>query len=96
MIKLRSAIHCKTVKLNGDYMEKYISREEFERTIEEISKSMFTIDVCIEVLAEHYCLANKKEFENLCNDVAERRIELQKRIKARQMNELEKYSKKEE
>lgn len=77
-------------------MEEYITKEEFESFIQDVSKMFFAMDVSIEVLAEHYCMVDKKEFEELCNKTAKWRIELDNKSKVKNMNKIENYPKKEE
>lgn len=77
-------------------MDEYVTKEEFESFVRNVSRTLFGIDVSIEVIAEHYCMVDKKEFEELCNKVAKWRIELDNKSKANCMNKIENYPKKEE
>ena len=76
-------------------MRKYITKEEFESAMQDITKSMFGLDVAIEVIVNE-CIDNSRKFEKLCIETAKKRVKSQNNSNGKQVNEIENYSKKEE
>lgn len=77
-------------------MGRFVSRKEFENAIKEFNHALFCMDIAIEVLAEHYCMAEKNEFNKICKDVAEFKLKRMNDVK-NDVNDLtNKTEKKEE
>ena len=55
-------------------MGRYVTQKELKNAMEAINKAIFGLDVAIEVLAEHYCMVDKKEFKKFVQDCANFRI----------------------
>lgn len=55
-------------------MGRYVTQKELKNAMEAINKAIFGLDVAIQVLAEHYCMVDEKEFKKFVLDCANFRI----------------------
>ena len=55
-------------------MGRYVTQKELKKAMEAIDKAIFGLDVTIQVLAEHYCNVDEKEFKKFVLECANSRI----------------------
>lgn len=77
-------------------MGRFVSRKEYDNTIQQLNQALFCMDVAIEVLAEHYCNVNKDEFNKFCKDIAEVKLKRMNDVKTDVNDLTNKTEKKEE
>ena len=76
-------------------MSEYVEKEQFNEFIEDIGTMLLAYDVAIEVLASKGCNMEKREFEKLCTEVANRRMKAHDKSKDKKTETIENYSKEE-
>ncbi len=76
-------------------MGRFVSRKEFENAVQQMNHALFCMDIAIEVLAEHYCMANQEEFNKFCKDLADFKLKKANDVKT-DVNDLNSTTKKKE
>lgn len=77
-------------------MGRFVSRKEYENVVQQMNHALFCMDIAIEVLAEHYCMADKNEFNKFCKDLADIKLKKMNDVKSDVNDLTEKIEKKEE